>query len=136
MPRSRSAGLGTAHGAGAEGLDSSRVFDILTAMATTTTDLDRAATLFRALADPTRLGIIEKLRGGEQCVCDLTDALDTGQSRLSFHLKCLKDAGVLRDRREGRWIYYALNPAAIAEIESVIATLRPSRLRLVGPRCD
>ena len=105
-------------------------------MATVTTDLERAATLFRALADPTRLGIIEKLRAGEQCVCDLTDALDTGQSRLSFHLKCLKDAGVLRDRREGRWIYYALNPAAIAEIESVVATLRPSGLRLVAPRCD
>jgi ArsR family transcriptional regulator, arsenate/arsenite/antimonite-responsive transcriptional repressor len=105
-------------------------------MATVTTDLERAATLFRALADPTRLGIIETLRGGEQCVCDLTDALETGQSRLSFHLKCLKDAGVLRDRREGRWIYYALNPEAIAEAESVIATLRPSRLRLAAPRCD
>jgi ArsR family transcriptional regulator len=101
----------------------------------TTTDLERAATLFRALADPTRLGIIGKLRGGEQCVCDLTDALDTGQSRLSFHLKCLKDAGVLRDRREGRWVYYALNPEAIAEIEAVIAALRPSKLRLV-PRCE
>ena len=104
-------------------------------MVTTVNDLERAAALFRALADPTRLGIIEKLRGGEQCVCDLTDALDTGQSRLSFHLKCLKDAGVLRDRRQGRWIYYALNPDAIAEAESVIATLRPSRLRLAAPRC-
>lgn len=117
-------------------LDSSRFFDILTAVATTTTDLERAATLFRALADPTRLGILEKLRRGEQCVCDLTDALETGQSRLSFHLKCLKDAGVLRDRREGRWVYYALNPAVIAEIESAIATLRPSRLGLTAPRCD
>jgi ArsR family transcriptional regulator, arsenate/arsenite/antimonite-responsive transcriptional repressor len=104
-------------------------------MVTIVNDLERAAALFRALADPTRLGIIEKLRGGEQCVCDLTDALDTGQSRLSFHLKCLKDAGVLRDRRQGRWIYYALNPDAIAEAESVIATLRPSRLRLAAPRC-
>lgn len=100
------------------------------------TDLERAAALFRALADPTRLGIIGKLRSGEQCVCDLTDALETGQSRLSFHLKCLKDVGVLRDRREGRWVYYALNPAAIAEIESVVATLRPSRQRLVAPRCE
>ena len=105
-------------------------------MATVTSDLERAASLFRALADPTRLGIIEKLRGGEQCVCDLTDALETGQSRLSFHLKCLKDAGVLRDRREGRWVYYALNPETITEIESAIAALRPSRLRLTSPsRC-
>jgi ArsR family transcriptional regulator len=108
----------------------------LTAVATVMTDLERAATLFRALADPTRLGIIEKLRGGEQCVCDLTDALDAAQSRLSFHLKCLKDAGLLRDRREGRWIYYAINPAAIAEIESTLAALRPSRLRLTARRCD
>jgi ArsR family transcriptional regulator len=107
-------------------------------VATTTSgsDLERAAALFRALADPTRLGVIEKLRGGEQCVCDLTDALDTGQSRLSFHLKCLKDAGLLRDRRQGRWIYYALDPDAIAEIESAVAALRPSGLRVVAPRCD
>jgi ArsR family transcriptional regulator, arsenate/arsenite/antimonite-responsive transcriptional repressor len=104
-------------------------------MVTVATDLERAATLFRALADPTRLGILEKLRGGEQCVCDLTDALETGQSRLSFHLKCLKDAGLLRDRREGRWVYYSIDPAVIGEIESLIATLRPSRLPLVAPRC-
>src|SRR2546425_1113812 len=91
-------------------------------MATTTSnDLGRAAALFRALADPTRLGIIERLRGGEQCVCDLTDMLETGQSRLSFHLKTLKDAGLLRDRRQGRWIYYALDPDAIAEIEAAVA---------------
>ena len=74
----------------------------------TATELERVAELFHALADPTRLGIIEQLRGGEQCVCDLTDLLDTGQSRLSFHLKTLKDAGLLRDRRQGRWIYYSL----------------------------
>jgi ArsR family transcriptional regulator len=107
------------------------------AVATTTNDLERTALLFRALADPTRLGIIDKLRGGEQCVCDLTDALEAGQSRLSFHLKCLKDTGLLRDRREGRWVYYSLNPEAIAEIESAIASLKPQRngLRLATPRC-
>ena len=105
-------------------------------MAVGTTDVEATVRLFRALGDETRLRLLEQLRGGEQCVCDLTDALETGQSRLSFHLKCLKDVGVLRDRREGRWIYYALNPEAIAEIESVIATLRPSRLRLAAPRCN
>jgi ArsR family transcriptional regulator len=111
----------------------------LTAVATTTTgsDLERAAALFRALADPTRLGIIERLRGGEQCVCDLTDMLDTGQSRLSFHLKTLKDAGLLRDRRQGRWVYYALNPEAIARVESAIAAIKPraNGLRVIQ-RCD
>jgi ArsR family transcriptional regulator len=96
-------------------------------MPATTIDLERAITLFRALADPTRLGILKRLRSGEHCVCDLMDALNAGQSRLSFHLKCLKEAGVLRDRRVGRWIYYGLNPQAIGEIESAIATLRLGR---------
>ena len=103
----------------------------------TATELERVAELFHALADPTRLGIIEQLRGGEQCVCDLTDLLDTGQSRLSFHLKTLKDAGLLRDRRQGRWIYYALDPDAIAEIEAAVAAIKPSASGLrVVKRCD
>ena len=106
-------------------------------MATTATDkdLERAAALFRALADPTRLGIVERLRGGEQCVCDLTDMLDTGQSRLSFHLKTLKDAGLLRDRRQGRWIYYALAPEAIAEVEAAVAAIKPRATGSRGTRC-
>jgi ArsR family transcriptional regulator len=100
-------------------------------------DLQRAADLFHALSDPTRLGIIEQLRGGEQCVCDLTDILETGQSRLSFHLKTLKDAGLLRDRRQGRWIYYSLEPHAIAEIEAAVASIKPRANGLgVVRRCD
>jgi ArsR family transcriptional regulator len=98
-------------------------------------DLERAAELFHALADPTRLGIIEQLRGGEQCVCDLTDMLETGQSRLSFHLKTLKDAGLLRDRRQGRWIYYCLEPDAIAEIESAVAAIKPRGNGARSTRC-
>lgn len=61
---------------------------------------------FHALSDETRLEILERLKDGEQCVCDLTVALKTGQSRLSFHLKVLKDAELIKDRPEGRWIYY------------------------------
>jgi ArsR family transcriptional regulator, arsenate/arsenite/antimonite-responsive transcriptional repressor len=103
----------------------------------TGSDLERAAELFRALADPTRLGIIEQLRAGEQCVCDLTDMLETGQSRLSFHLKALKDAGLLRDRRQGRWIYYSLEAEVIAEIESAVAAIKPRAIGLrVSRRCD
>lgn len=99
----------------------------------TATSLERAAALFHALADPTRLMILERLRGGEQCVCDLTDALETGQSRLSFHLRALKDAGLLRDRRQGRWVYYALNPEAIDELQALVAAVRSPR-GARGPR--
>ncbi len=86
-------------------------------------DTDRAVRLFHALSDGTRLSILQRLRLGEQCVCNLTDALDAAQSRLSFHLKVLKDAGLVTDRREGRWMYYTMNPEALAEIADAIELL-------------
>jgi ArsR family transcriptional regulator len=86
----------------------------------------KAASLFHALSDETRLRIIERLRSGEQCVCDLTEAFKTGQSRLSFHLKVLKEAGLVLDRPEGRWTYYALNPAAVEELEDLVEWLKES----------
>ena len=75
----------------------------------TPSGLKSVAQVFHALADATRLEIIEHLSHGEQCVCDLTDILETGQSRLSFHLKILKEAGIVDSRRDGRWIYYTSN---------------------------
>jgi ArsR family transcriptional regulator len=101
-------------------------------------DGQRTARLFHALADETRLRIIEQLADGEQCVCDLTDALEAGQSRLSFHLKTLKDAGVVTDRRDGRWVYYALNPEVFEALEGIVSDLKPPRrgLRVLRPGCD
>ena len=87
------------------------------------TDLERATRLFHALSDQTRLSILQRLRFGERCVCDLTDALDAAQSRLSFHLKVLKDAGLVTDRREGRWMYYTLNADALAEIGELVESM-------------
>jgi ArsR family transcriptional regulator len=84
---------------------------------------DRAVRLFHALSDRTRLSILQRLRLGERCVCDMTDMLDAAQSRLSFHLKVLKDAGLVNDRREGRWMYYTLNQEALAEMAEVIDAL-------------
>jgi ArsR family transcriptional regulator len=98
----------------------------------------RTARLFHALADATRLRILEQLADGEQCVCDLTDALEAGQSRLSFHLKTLKDAGLVTDRRQGRWVYYALNPDAVDELRDVVGAIgapRSRALRSIPQRC-
>lgn len=93
-------------------------------MATRTpSDTDRAVRLFHALSDGTRLSILERLRFGERCVCDLTDALDAAQSRLSFHLKVLKDAELVNDRREGRWMYYTLNAETLGEIAELLEGL-------------
>ena len=79
-------------------------------------DLTLVATGFHALSDATRVEILELLRGGERCQCELTNALDAAQSRLAFHLKVLKEAGFVTDRREGRWVYYTLNTDALGEL--------------------
>ena len=87
----------------------------------------KTAELCHALADETRLDILDQLKEGERCVCELTDALQAGQSRLSFHLKVLKDAGLIQDRPEGRWIYYAINADAVEELEELVASLKVMR---------
>ena len=86
-------------------------------------DLDRSVQLFHALSDSTRLSILQRLRYGERCVCNLTDALDAAQSRLSFHLKVLKDADLVTDRRQGRWMYYTLNPETLNELGDMVEVL-------------
>lgn len=97
-------------------------------------DRDKAVRFFHAFSDETRIRIMERLRDGEQCVCDLTEALKTGQSRLSFHLRVLKDAGLVTDRPEGRWIYYSLNPDALRELEDLVSWLTESHAASVR-RC-
>jgi ArsR family transcriptional regulator len=82
-------------------------------MTSTKTQEQQLMAVFHALSDPTRLAIVKRLAGGERCVCDLQDLLDAAQSRLSYHLKTLKDAGLIRDRRDGRWVHYSLVPGAL-----------------------
>jgi ArsR family transcriptional regulator, arsenate/arsenite/antimonite-responsive transcriptional repressor len=86
-----------------------------------------AARWFHALSDETRLAIVEMLSHGERCVCELQNTLDAAQSRLSFHLKTLKDAGLVTDRREGRWIYYALNREALDKIGAFAQSVKPGK---------
>jgi ArsR family transcriptional regulator len=105
-------------------------------------DLDRAVALFHALSDPVRLGALDMLRDGEKCVCDLQDELDVAQSRLSFHLKVLKDAGLVEDRKEGRWSYYTIAPDALEEAHDLVVQFLPRlngvrrSLRVATPRAN
>jgi ArsR family transcriptional regulator len=96
---------------------------------------ERAIELFHALSDETRLEIVELLRKGESCVCELTDTLDAAQSRLSFHLRVLKDAGIVRDRKDGRWVYYELEPEVFEEMETLVSAMKPSALERAGKCC-
>ncbi|HST07105.1 MAG TPA: metalloregulator ArsR/SmtB family transcription factor [Gemmatimonadaceae bacterium] len=95
----------------------------------------RAVDLFHALSDETRLEIIQLLRKGERCVCELTDSLDAAQSRLSFHLRVLRDAGLVRDRKDGRWVHYELEPDAFEEIETLLAGMKPRAVKSAKACC-
>lgn len=88
--------------------------------------IDHATMLarFQALAEGTRLQIIQLLTEGERCVCELQEELDAAQSRLSFHLRKLKDAGLISDRRLGRWVYYSLVPEALEEMRAFLGEVK------------
>lgn len=80
---------------------------------------------FQAVAEETRFRVVRLLADGERCVCELQDELEAAQSRLSFHLKKLKDAGVVSDRRDGRWVYYSLVPEALDEMRAFLGEVKP-----------
>lgn len=84
---------------------------------------ERARQLLKALADPIRIQVVEALGGGERCVCELTAELGLAQSKLSFHLKVMKEAGLIEAREEGRWTYYQLQPEALAQLADWVAAL-------------
>jgi ArsR family transcriptional regulator len=87
---------------------------------------ENTAAWFHALSDETRLEIVSMLISGERCVCELMDALDVAQSRLSFHLRVLKEAGIVIDRKDGRWVHYSLNRGRIEEMEALLHAMKPT----------
>ncbi len=71
--------------------------------------MEELAAVFKALSDETRLRIVKILEKGELCVCDIVAALDIVQPKASFHLGVLREAGFIKDRKQGKWIHYSLN---------------------------
>ncbi|NWF52249.1 MAG: metalloregulator ArsR/SmtB family transcription factor [Nitrospirae bacterium] len=65
--------------------------------------------IFKALSDETRMRILKLLEHGELCVCDIVAALDMIQPKVSFHLNVLREAGLIKDRKRGKWINYSLD---------------------------
>src|SRR5438128_2299571 len=82
---------------------------------------ERVAEAFKALADPTRVAIVNRLgTNSEVCVCDLTAAFDLSQPTISYHLRILRDAGLIEAERRGTWAYYRLVPEAIDRLRDVV----------------
>lgn len=71
--------------------------------------MQRLILIFKALSDETRLRTLKLLEEGELCVCDIAEALLMAQPNISFHISMLKEAGLVTDRKEGRWTHYSLN---------------------------
>jgi ArsR family transcriptional regulator len=69
--------------------------------------------VFKALSEETRLRIVKLLEHGELCVCDIVAALDMIQPKVSFHLAVLKEAGLIRDRKQGKWTHYSIDDSDI-----------------------
>src|SRR3954467_8105680 len=94
-------------------------------------DLTRAvaALRFRALGDETRLRILEHLVAGERSVSELMALVDVGQSLMSHHLRILREAGLVIDRRDGRWIHYSIAEPVLGACRLALYEMEPLRSR-------
>lgn len=90
---------------------------------------ERDAKIFKALCDERRLAILERLRGGEKCICMLQEEMDIGQSALSYHMKILCDSGIVVSRQDGKWTHYRLSDDGRATAVSLL-------LRLTTPNTE
>ena len=76
-----------------------------------------------SLSDPIRINILELMMNGEICVCDIVKVTGLAQSKISYHIKILKDSGLISDRQEGRWVYYKLDLEVLSDIQNCMSNL-------------
>ena len=84
---------------------------------------EELASLFKAVADPMRLRLLSLIachEGGESCVCDLTAAFDVTAPTVSYHLRILREAGLISAERRGTWVYYRIEPGVMARMSAVL----------------
>jgi ArsR family transcriptional regulator len=94
---------------------------------------EKDAKVFKALCDPRRLLILEKLRSGEKCACVLQEDMEIGQSGLSYHMKILCDSGLVESRQEGKWTHYHLSKDGQ---KAALALLRKLTTPNTEQKCD
>lgn len=98
--------------------------------------LEEKASILKALGHPTRLWMAEQLADGEKCVCELAEFIDADFSTISKHLSVLKQAGVVRDEKRGKMVYYSLKVPCILKympcVEAVIEANIREKMELMG----
>lgn len=114
--------------------------------------MKKIAEFYKALGDEIRLKILHMLTEQEMCVCEIIDRLEMSQPAVSHHLKVLRQAGLVKDSRDGKWIYYSLDTGVFGEvfggeegeiiqsyakpIKKRLANLAPSRVRTDPAVCE
>jgi len=78
--------------------------------------------LFAALADPTRLRLLNLMAGNEVCVCHFVEILKEGQPKISRHLAYLRKAGIVHARRDGKWMHYSIQPPSDLAANAILTT--------------
>ncbi|HWQ20596.1 MAG TPA: metalloregulator ArsR/SmtB family transcription factor, partial [Methanotrichaceae archaeon] len=86
--------------------------------------LNQEVKVFKAIADPTRLKILKLLMGGELCVCEIMIALKKPQSSISHNLSILEDAGLVKERKDGKWCHYRLSDVAIIDMINLVKRIK------------
>ncbi|MDE3839094.1 ArsR family transcriptional regulator [Bacillus methanolicus] len=91
-------------------------------------EIEKAATVLKLLGDKTRLTMMKLLQENEYCVCEFVAIFKTSQPAISQHLRKLKDAGLVKERRSGQWIYYSMNKESdVHDVVQCILDYLPSQ---------
>jgi len=91
-------------------------------------ELEVEAEIFQAMSDPCRLKILTLLKEGELCACEIMIGLDRPQSSTSHHLSILKEAGLIKERKDGRWSRYRLSEGAIIEMLNMVKLMKEAKI--------
>ncbi|MDF2872494.1 MAG: putative transcriptional regulator [Anaerocolumna sp.] len=98
---------------------------------------EKNAAIFKELSDPNRLMIINLLKSGEKCACNLLEEMNISQSTLSHHMKLLCEVGVINCRREGKWMYYSLSKKGFTKVNHILEEIQDTALLIdMDVSCD
>jgi ArsR family transcriptional regulator len=100
---------------------------VLTSPRTAAADSDASVALLTAVADPVRWTVLQELAASQSCVCNLQEHIPIASNLLSYHLKVLRDAGLVTTNRRGRWIDYSLAPDALDRLAAALPGRAPAR---------
>lgn len=87
-------------------------------------DAKRTAVIFKAFCDENRIKILQLLQSGEKCACKLLEELNITQPTLSHHMKILCDSGIVKSRKEGKWMHYSISQSGISNAQEYLDSLR------------